>query len=62
MTSRWSRTFSRLATFSEDLGDLGASVVESTSVRHEDIVLRRLLIAQKRSLEAAVGSLKDEFG
>ena len=49
MTSRWSRTFSRLATFSEDLGDLGASVVESTSVRHEDIVLRRLLIAQKRA-------------
>ena len=49
MTSRWSRTFSRLATFSGDLGDLGASVVESTSVRHEDIVLRRLLIAQKRA-------------
>ena len=49
MTSRWSRTFSKLATFSEDLGDLGASVVESTSVRHEDIVLRRLLIAQKRA-------------
>ena len=49
MTSRWSRTFSRLATFSEDLGDLGASVGEATSVRHEDIVLRRLLIAQKRA-------------
>ena len=49
MTSRWSRTFSKSATFSDDLGDLGASVVESASVPHEDIVLRRLLIAQKRA-------------
>ena len=49
MTSRWSRTFSNLATFSDDLGDLGSSVVDSAAVPREDIVLRRLLIAQKRA-------------
>ena len=51
MTPRWSRTFAKPETFSDDLGELGLTISESASVANEDFVLRRLLIAQRRAGE-----------
>lgn len=51
MTRRWSQTFARPETFSDDLGDLGLAISEKSPVPNEDFVLRRLLIAQKRAGE-----------
>ena len=51
--SRWSKTFAKPETFSDDLGDLGLAISRSASGPNEDFVLRRLLIAQKRTGELA---------